>query len=74
KEVQRELGIPREVVQQVWWSSEQSQKTLRDMFGDVRMLCDEMGMMNRFSRRVWRLMKIDGRASRFRSEPASAAA
>ena len=31
-------------------------------------------MMNPVSRRVWKLMKIDGRPSRYRSEPASAAA
>jgi hypothetical protein len=38
------------------------------------MLAENTGMMNPVSRRVWRAMGIDGRASRFRSEPASAAA
>lgn len=47
---------------------------LRDLFGDVRMLTEECGLMNRVSRMVWRWMKIDGRPSRYRSQPASAAA
>ena len=42
----------------------------RDLFGDVRMLAGNAGLMNAFSRRVWRLLRIDGRPSRFRSEPA----
>ena len=46
---------------------------LRDLFGDVRMLADRAGLMNAVSRRVWRLLGIDGRPSRFRSEPAQAA-
>jgi hypothetical protein len=74
KEVRRELGIPDEVMREVWWDSEQSQKLLRDVFGDVRMLADELGLMNKVSRRVWRALRIDGRSSRFRSEPSSAAA
>ncbi|MDJ0392465.1 diiron oxygenase [Rhodococcus sp. G-MC3] len=74
KQVQREMGIPRAVVKEVWWNSEESRKVLRDMFGDVRMLSEDLGLMNRVSRRVWRATGIDGRPSRFRSEPASAAA
>ncbi|MCW2559483.1 MAG: rane protein [Mycobacterium sp.] len=42
---------------------------LRDMFGDVRMLCHEVGLMNRLALLIWRLCKIDGRPSRHRSEP-----
>ena len=42
---------------------------LRDMFGDVRMLCEDTGLMNRPARLVWRICKINGRPSRYRSEP-----
>jgi hypothetical protein len=72
--MQRDLDIPKHVVNEVWWSSDESRKVLRDMFGDVRALATEAGLMNRVSARVWRMLKIDGRPSRFRSEPRSAAA
>lgn len=74
KQAQRDMGIPDEVVKELWWDRPDAGKFLRDLFGDVRMLADDAGLMNRASRRVWRWMKIDGRPSRFRSEPASAAA
>lgn len=74
KKAQRDMGIPKSVVKELYWDSPESEKFLRDLFGDVRMLADETGMMNKVSRRVWRLLKIDGRSSRFRSQPASAAA
>ena len=74
KQAQREMGIPADVAKEIWFDSPESQKFLRDLFGDVRMLAEDTGMMNAASRRVWRAMGIDGRSSRFRSEPASAAA
>lgn len=70
----KDMGIPRSVVKEIYWDLPESRKMLRDLFGDVRMLAEDTGMMNPFSRRVWSLMRIDGRSSRFRSEPASAAA
>ncbi|WP_377323049.1 diiron oxygenase [Pimelobacter simplex] len=69
----RDMGIPKDVVREVWWGSPSSRKFLRDMFGDVRMLAEETGLMNPVSRRVWRALGIAGRPNRFRSEPASAA-
>ncbi|WP_345272239.1 diiron oxygenase [Nocardioides nanhaiensis] len=74
KKAQRDMGIPKHVVKDLYWDREESRKMLRDLFGDVRMLAEETGMMNRVSRRVWKAMKIDGRSSRYRSEVASAAA
>ncbi|MEO9325182.1 diiron oxygenase [Nocardioides sp. C4-1] len=73
KQAQKDMGIPRSVMKDLYWEGEESQKFLRDLFGDVRMLAEQTGMMNPVSRRVWRLMRIDGRSSRFRSAPASAA-
>src|SRR5690606_7314061 len=74
KKAQRDMGIPKEVVKEVYWDSEESQKFLRDLFADVRMLAEDNGLMNPVSRRVWRALGIAGRSSRFRSEPSSAAA
>lgn len=74
KQAQRDMGIPDDVMKELYWSSEDARKTLRDLFADVRMLAEETGLMNRVSRRVWKACGIDGRPSRYRSEPASAAA
>ncbi|QYJ03373.1 diiron oxygenase [Nocardioides panacisoli] len=73
KQMQRDLGIPQHVIDEVWWDSPESRKVLRDTFRDVRTLAENLGLMNRTSRRVWRALKIDGDGSRFRSEPANAA-
>jgi hypothetical protein len=70
RQARRDMGIPRKVLEDVYWRDAESQAMLRDLFGDVRMLADNAGLMNAFSRRVWRLLRIDGRPSRFRSEPA----
>ena len=74
RRARKDMGIPRRVVKDLYWDKPESRKMLRDLFGDVRMLAEETQMMNAVSRRVWKLMKIDGRSSRYRSEPASAAA
>ncbi|MCM0622073.1 AurF N-oxygenase family protein [Nocardioides bruguierae] len=74
KKAQRDMGIPADVMKQVYWRQPASRKFLRDLFADVRMLAESTGIMNPLARRIWRLLGIDGRASRFRSEPASAAA
>ena len=74
KQARKDMGIPRHVIKDLYWDKPESRKMLRDLFGDVRMLAEETQMMNPVSRRVWKLMKIDGRSSRYRSEPASAAA
>jgi para-aminobenzoate N-oxygenase AurF len=74
RKARKDMGIPRSVVKDLYWDKPESRKMLRDLFGDVRMLAEETQMMNPVSRRVWKLMKIDGRSSRYRSEPASAAA
>jgi hypothetical protein len=72
KQAQQDMGIPPEVAKEIWWDSEESTKTLRDMFSDVRMLADDLGLRNRVTKPIWRLMGIDGKPARFRGEPASA--
>jgi hypothetical protein len=39
------------------------------MFGDIRMLCSDLGLMNPVARTMWRVCRINGPASRYRSEP-----
>jgi hypothetical protein len=74
RQARKDMGIPRSVVKDVYWRREESRRALRDLFADVRMLAENAGMMNRVSRLLWKLLKIDGRPSRFRSQPSSAAA
>ena len=74
KQARKDMGIPKSVIKDLYWDKPESRKMLRDLFGDVRMLAEDTRMMNPVSRQVWKLMKIDGRSSRYRSEPASAAA
>ena len=73
RQARRDMGIPRSVVKSVYWREPEARKMLRDLFADVRMLAERTGLMNPVSRLLWKLCKIDGRAARFRSEPASAA-
>jgi hypothetical protein len=74
RQAQKDMGIPRPVVKEVYWRRPESRRMLRDLFADVRMLAENAGLMNRVSRRLWRLLKIDGPPSRFRSQPPAAAA
>lgn len=73
KQAQQDMGIPDWVMRELWWDNPESQKMQRDLLGDVRMLAEDPGIMNVVSRPLWNLLRIGGRPSRFRSEPASAA-
>jgi hypothetical protein len=65
----KEFDIPRSVRKEIFFRSPESRQMLRDMFADVRMLCHETGLMNPLAKIAWRICKIDGRPSRYRSEP-----
>ena len=65
----RQFGIPRGVRKELFFRAPESRQLLRDMFADVRMLCHDTGLMNPAAKLVWRMCKIDGAPSRFRSEP-----
>jgi hypothetical protein len=65
----KEFDIPRAVRKEVYFNSPGSRQTLRDMYGDVRLLCDDVGLMNPFAVLVWRICKINGEPSRYRGEP-----
>jgi len=65
----KEFDIPRSVRKELFFDATDSRQTLRDMFGDVRMLCHDVGLMNPLALLMWRICKIDGGPSRYRSEP-----
>ena len=70
KEFWQEFDIPREVKKELFFRSPDSRKWLRDMFADVRMLAYDTGLMEiRSARLMWRICKINGKPSRYRSEP-----
>ena len=70
----QEFDIPRSVIREIFWRSPESKRFLRNVFGDVRMLADQCGLMNPASRLLWRALGIGGRPSRYRSEPTYTAA
>jgi hypothetical protein len=65
----RQFGIPRKVKKELFFRAPESRQFLRDMFADIRMLCYDTGLMNRVARLLWRICKINGEPSRYRSEP-----
>jgi hypothetical protein len=65
----KEFDIPRSVRKEIFFKSPESRRMLRDMFGDVRMLCKDTGLMNPLAKLIWRMCRIDGEPSRYRSEP-----
>lgn len=69
KSLWREFDIPREVKKELFFRSPESRKFLQDMFADVRMLACDTGLMNPVAKLVWRICKINGKPSRYRSEP-----
>ncbi|MEV7396596.1 diiron oxygenase [Aeromicrobium sp. NPDC092404] len=70
KAFRKKFGIPRKVMKELYWKSPASRERLQELFGDVRMLADQAGLReNRLARWMWKLCRIDGRPSRYRSEP-----
>ncbi|MFD0361483.1 diiron oxygenase [Nocardia sp. GCM10030253] len=63
------FDIPREVIKEAFWRSPEARKILTGYFGDMRSLADELGLMNPVTRRLWKMLHIDGAPSRYRSEP-----
>ncbi|GAA3830674.1 diiron oxygenase [Nocardioides panacisoli] len=74
REFIKRYDIPKQVIDDLYWDAPESQKLLRDLFADVRVLAGEAGLMNPVSRVLWKRLHIDGRPARFRSEPAPKAA
>ncbi|WP_218720978.1 diiron oxygenase, partial [Nocardia sp. MH4] len=70
KEFVDKFDIPAEVMREAYWGGEESQVTMRNIFGDVRALATNSGLMNPVAKLAWRLLGIDGPVTRYRSEPA----
>ena len=68
------MGIPDHVMREVFVDGEEIQKLRRDVCGDIRMLCEQTGVLTPATRWAWKLWGVDGRPSRYRSQPRSAAA
>jgi hypothetical protein len=70
KSFRAEFDIPRHVMKDLYWRTPESRERLQELFGDVRMLADQAGLRrSRLARLMWKLCRIDGRPSRYRSEP-----
>ncbi|MFL6061721.1 MAG: diiron oxygenase, partial [Marmoricola sp.] len=69
KEMTKQVGVPRKVLEETFWDSPEARAMLSDVFYDVRALAEELELMNPVSRRVWKALKIDGAGARYRSEP-----
>ena len=65
----KEFDIPWSVRKELYFDAPDSRQALRDMYADVRMLSHDVGLMNPIALLMWRICKIDGRPSRYRSEP-----
>jgi len=70
KAFRERFDIPEEVLKELYWESPESRRRLRDLFADVRMLAEDTGLMTPTAKVLWKWCKIDGRPSRYRSEPA----
>lgn len=69
-ELTERYGVPKQVIKEAYWDSPEAQQMLEGLFGDVRMLADDLGVRDsRLSRLWWKALRIDGQASRYRSEP-----
>lgn len=69
REFEREFGIPRRVMREIYWREPESRKILSEYFGDVRTLAVDTRLMNPVARVAWKLLRIDGPPSRYRGEP-----
>jgi len=69
REITTDAGVPRKVVKEVFWDSPEGEKMLGSLFSDVRALAEEIGVMNPVSKALWKVLGINGPASRFRGAP-----
>jgi hypothetical protein len=65
----KEFDIPESVRKDLFYGSKEAKQVFSDYFADVRTLAKDIGLMNPISKAVWKLLKIDGHTTRYRSEP-----
>ncbi|WP_028479655.1 diiron oxygenase [Nocardia sp. CNY236] len=64
----REFGVPKKVRNEMFYSDD-ALRTASEYFTDSRSLAHEFGLMNPVAKSVWKMLRMDGGASRFQSEP-----
>ncbi|WP_051407513.1 diiron oxygenase [Nocardia sp. CNY236] len=64
----RKFDVPKKVRKEVFYTAEAAQYT-SEFFNDSRTLAYEIGVMNPVAKALWKMLRIDGGRSRFRSEP-----
>ncbi|MBF6331639.1 AurF N-oxygenase family protein [Nocardia transvalensis] len=69
----KEFDIPDHVRKELFYGTKEAKREFSDFFGDVRTLAKEIGLMNPVAKGVWKLLRIDGHTTRYRSEPLRAA-
>ncbi|MBO0681286.1 diiron oxygenase [Mycolicibacterium sp. S2-37] len=70
----REFGIPRAVFKSAYWRSTESRRMMAESAADCRRVAEDLGLRTVWSRWLWRLLGVDGRLPRYRSEPDRSAA
>ena len=65
----RQFGIPRRTFKSAYWRSEHSRRMLSESAADARRVADHLGLRTAWSKRIWRILGIDGRVPRYRGEP-----
>jgi hypothetical protein len=65
----KQFEIPDDVMHEAFWHSPHSRKIMSSYFDDMRALATDLRLMNPITRRLWHVLGIAGRPSRFRGEP-----
>jgi len=65
----RHFGVPRRIFKSAYWRSEYSRRMVTESATDARRVADDLGLRTVWSRWIWRVLGIDGRLPRYRSEP-----
>ncbi len=65
----RQFGVPRRVFKAAYWRSAESRRMMAESAADVRRVAEDLGLRTTWSRWIWRLLGIEGRLPRYRSEP-----
>lgn len=66
--------VPAAVRHELFFGSPDARRAFSDYFVDVRALAQRIGLMNPVSRQLWKLLRMHGPVSRYRSEPIRSAA
>ncbi|WP_028479654.1 diiron oxygenase [Nocardia sp. CNY236] len=62
------FDVPKDVRKQAYYSADAA-RYVSEFSNDARALAHEIGLMNPVSKLVWKMARLDGRVSLYRSEP-----